>query len=139
MSSKSQIKSFYQDPDGRWYIDLPEYIESGLGTKGNLEMVSGADTMLSNLANGEKRITLQFSPDPFHEYDLELGRVKKPKDGQWWYNTATTAIADTLGLNDYMGAWYKVKENDHELWLCPVTMYVFGGKYPKNIYVKKMN
>ena len=25
------VKNFYQEEDGRWYIDLPEYIESGVG------------------------------------------------------------------------------------------------------------
>ena len=29
-----------------WYIDLPEFLEKGLGTKSNLMMVAGADTLL---------------------------------------------------------------------------------------------
>ena len=30
---------FYRDINGKWYIDYPEYIDSGFGTKANLEMV----------------------------------------------------------------------------------------------------
>jgi hypothetical protein len=40
---------FYKDPDGRWYVDLPEY----QGSKQDLEMVSGADAFLEILAQGE--------------------------------------------------------------------------------------
>ena len=41
---------------------------------------------------------------------------------------------------DY-GAYYDVVEMNkesfkHNLWLCPVTEYVFGGNYPAEIYVK---
>jgi hypothetical protein len=34
-----------------WYIDLPEYIENG-GSKGDLQMVEGADTMLDIISAG---------------------------------------------------------------------------------------
>ncbi len=64
------VKKFYQEEDGRWYIDLPEYIESGMGTKSNLEMVAGADTFLSTLAQGETSITLKFTDEEFVDHDV---------------------------------------------------------------------
>lgn len=44
--------------DNSWYIDLPEYIEQG-GSKGDLEMVSGADTMLDIIA-GKVRLRYRY-------------------------------------------------------------------------------
>ena len=45
---------FYQDPDTRWYVDLPEFP----GTKAELEMVLGADTMLEFLGIDQIGINL---------------------------------------------------------------------------------
>jgi len=42
-----------------WYIDLPEYLEQG-GSKGDLQMVSGADTMLDIIAGKENQVTLEI-------------------------------------------------------------------------------
>jgi hypothetical protein len=39
-----QEVSFTKENDGLWYVDQPDFIELGLGTKGNLLMVAGADT-----------------------------------------------------------------------------------------------
>lgn len=41
--------TFYKDEYGGWYMDLPEYLEQG-GSKGDLAMVAGADTMLDSIA-----------------------------------------------------------------------------------------
>jgi hypothetical protein len=91
-------QQFYKDKEG-WFIDLPEFIEEGHGTKGNLAMVSGADTMLDKLANNKKRITLRIETE------------------------------------NYM---FTSAEHTHRVWLCPVTKYVFGGKYPNKIYIQKV-
>ena len=40
-----------------WYIDLPEYLLQG-GDKGDLQMVSGADTMLDIIAEEKSEVTL---------------------------------------------------------------------------------
>ncbi len=42
--------TFVQDPDDRWYIDMPWD-----GYRGNLEMVAGADDLLSFLDTEHKR------------------------------------------------------------------------------------
>ena len=51
---------FYKDDTG-WYIDFPEFIEKGLGTKDDLAMVLGADQMLDYLGGGTDRVALTFS------------------------------------------------------------------------------
>ena len=49
---------------GGWYIDLPEYLEQG-GSKGDLAMVAGADTMLDIIAGTGDEVILQISTQPF--------------------------------------------------------------------------
>jgi hypothetical protein len=120
------IKNFYQEEDGRWYIDLPEYIESGVGTKSNLEMVAGADTFLSTIAQGETSITLKFTDEEFVNHDVEL--IRSSNHGY------TSELIDDVELD--AGAWYTVKDNDHDLWLCPVVLYLFNNTYPKNIFIQ---
>ena len=120
------VKNFYQEEDGRWYIDLPEYIESGVGTKSNLEMVAGADTFLSTLAQGETSITLKFTDEEFVDHDVEL--IRSSNHGY------TSELIDDVELD--AGAWYTVKDNDHNLWLCPVVLYLFNNTYPKNIFIQ---
>jgi hypothetical protein len=110
------IHTFYRDYEG-WFIDLPQYISMGLGSKGNLAMVAGADTMLEILANGDDRITLQIETK-----DFEGSEGKLTKTGFCPYG------------ENYLFTSEAIK--DHKMWLCPVTKFVFGGFYPKNIYIK---
>ena len=113
-------KRFYKEKDGRWYIDLPEYIKGGYGTKSNLEMVAGADKLLDDLSEGKSDVNVTFSDEPIDDCKIQL--VKR--------NT----------LLNVFGCHYKYyKENETEpknVWLCPVTLYVFNNSYPKNIYAK---
>jgi hypothetical protein len=120
------VKKFYQEENGRWYIDLPEYIESGVGTKANLEMVAGADTFLSTLAQGERTITIEFTNEHFDGHDVQLIR-----SSNYGY---TSELIDEAELD--AGAWYTVKDNNHDLWLCPVVLYLFNNTYPENIFIK---
>ena len=108
--------SFYKDNEG-WFIDLPQYIEMGLGSKGNLAMVAGADTMLDILSNGGNRITLRIETKEFEGSD---GKLTKTGFCPWGENYIFSS--DSI--------------ESHKLWLCPVTMFVFGGFYPKEIYIK---
>ena len=121
-------KRFYKE-NGIWYIDLPEFLEQGLGTKANLMMVDGADTFLDFLSNNGNEINVEFSHETF--------------EGQTY-----TLIAQHTGINQELlteighapvnyGMYYNVLELDNmQLWLCPVTEYVFGGTYPNKIYVR---
>lgn len=112
---------FYKEKNDLWYVDLPEYIESG-GTKEDCQMVAGADDWLDVLSQGESRVVLEIQTVPF--------------DGA---NSLTMdeLLTDAFGY----GAYYKVEKYngvdypDLSIWLCPVTVYVFG-EYPKTIYYR---
>ena len=61
------------------------------------------------------------------------------KEKNTWYIYLPEFLDAGLGTIDNLmmvaGAYYTVQENNHELWLCPVTEYVFGGGYPDEIYI----
>ena len=118
---------FYQDTDGRWYIDLPQFITEGHGTKANLEMVAGADKLLSHLAAGNSEVTLQFDKEPFDHHQIHLVR------------SSNYGYSELLDPEDDPGGWYDVKGTNQTVWLCPVTLYVFQEQYPENIYIKPIN
>jgi hypothetical protein len=108
---------FYKEGD-LWYADLPEYIAAG-GTKEDCLMVEGADTWLNFLADGDE-VTLKVSAMErlkemlIRECDLGM-------EGAWYY-------ADK----------YKGIVIYHDIWLCPVTLFVFDGVYPQKIYYEKV-
>lgn len=112
----SRKLKFYKETDERWYVDLPEWE----GSKANLEMVAGADTMLNYMAEGSDQINLFMSEEDFEGADkLEFIR-----------------IADEIGD----GAHYLMKsyvgiEFNLDVWLCGVTTFVFNGRYPSIIYI----
>ena len=119
--------SFYKE-NNIWYVDLPEYLEAGLGTKANLMMVAGADTFLDYVCRGKKRVTWDIALEDFQgcQFLLEKKRIGMDK-----------AYLDSVGHPEVeYGAYYTVKENNHQLWLCPVAEYVFNGTYPDNIYIR---
>jgi hypothetical protein len=128
-SATKQTLSFIKE-EGIWYADLPEFLEMGLGSKGNLMMVDGADTFLDLLSNNGNQISLNLSSKKFNGHS---GRLKKIKRG------LNKELLEEIGHApvDY-GAYYQAVEYNHQpfqhqLWLCPVTEYVFG-EYPKEIF-----
>ena len=103
--------TFYKEPHGTWYIDLPDYP----GPKGDLAMVAGADDMLDYLAKGKKRVEVEMSEQPF-EGALALERTKMGEPGG--------------------GAYYKpVNHHIESVWLCDVTLFALG-KFPEKIYFR---
>ena len=131
------VNKFYQEEDGRWYLDLPEYIESGTGTKANLEMVAGADTLLFKLAQGETTITLKFTDESFDGHLIHLIRSSD-------YGYSPELIAepevDAGGWYHYYDKkkWYQLRPRYHNIWLCSVTLYLYNKTYPKNLYIQKL-
>ena len=126
---QTQVLAFVKEA-GIWYADLPEFLEAGLGTRANLMMVDGADTFLDHLAQGKSRITLQISTRPFPGWQAGMRKIRKG------LNKPLLQILGHAPV-DY-GAYYSVthlngQPHDHQLWLCPVTEYVFGN-YPEQIY-----
>ena len=129
----TQVLSFIKD-NGIWYADLPEFLDQGLGTRANLMMVDGADTFLDLLCSGLPRVTLQISTGPFPGWQTCMDKIKKG------LNPQLLALIGHAPV-DY-GAYYNVttlqgKPYRHQLWLCPVTEYVFG-QYPSKIYASVM-
>jgi hypothetical protein len=121
-------KRFYKENE-IWYIDLPEFLDKGLGTKANLMMVDGSDELLDILSKNSTEVSVEFSHLPFDgaTYTLRAQQLGSNQD-----------LLSKIGhaLVSY-GMYYKVKElNAKRIWLCPVTEYVFGGSYPSEIYVR---
>jgi hypothetical protein len=50
-----QTHTFLKEDD-QWFIDLPEYIANG-GSKADLRMIAGADTMLDIMTGAGGRVT----------------------------------------------------------------------------------
>ncbi|MFM7758747.1 MAG: DUF6717 family protein, partial [Crocinitomicaceae bacterium] len=106
-------KRFYKENE-IWYIDLPEFLEQGLGSKANLMMVDGSDALLDILSKNGTEVTVEFSHLPFDgsTYTLRAQQLGKNQD-----------LLSKIGhaLVSY-GMYYKVRElNEMRIWLCPVT------------------
>ena len=111
--------TFVQDPDERWYIDMP-----WSGNRDNLEMVAGADDLLSYLDTAKKhRVTIHVVPseNPMTiEDNTELRQLDKSLTGGSHYDAT-----------DFVG--FRMRK----IWICPVTLCVLGC-YPKYLYVRKV-
>lgn len=122
--------TFYKE-NGIWYIDLPEFLNAGLGTKANLMMVAGADTFLDKISNNGDYVEVEINTNvdswEIGNFDYELMKTNYGMDKE---------LLDKVGHAPVeYGAYYNVTDIDHRLWLCPVTEYVFGGSYPDMIYI----
>lgn len=107
--------SFTKEPSGFWYIDFPKWPFA----HHNLMMVCGADKLCQELSKDgihtKVDVIISHKELNLSEY-IHLSRKE-------------------VGLLD--GATYNVTgAKVKELWICPVTLFVFGG-YPRNIYLKQ--
>jgi hypothetical protein len=112
------MKLRFYNKDNRWYADIPDYIESG-GTEEECEMVFGADTWLDFISKGKDNVFVKLSIDVVLSEKLSL--IEKDEYG------AT-----------YMAKKYKDEVIEHKLWICPVTLFLFG-EYPNIIYYEVSN
>lgn len=114
-SEKEYELTFVQDPDGRWYIDMPWD-----GSRGNLEMVNGSDRLLSYIANGDNKVTIQVILDNLDDYNdyIVLDRFEMSLAGGASYNVSNSEFKDPI-------------------WICPVTLCVLG-RYPKKLFFKRV-
>ena len=120
-------KRFYKE-NGIWYIDLPEFLEQGLGTKANLMMVDGADTFLDFLSDNGNELSVEFSHETFEDQTYTLHAQHAGSNQELLTEIGHAPVS--------YGMYYHVLELDNmRIWLCPVTEYVFGGTYPNKIYV----
>lgn len=101
-----RILKFKKEHDNRWYIDLPSWP----GSHSALEMVAGADTLLDTLSEGSATVSLEVSTKEVDGFQL-LKRVRFKDRGAAYTHNGTP------------------------VWLCAVTIFVFGY-FPKEIYFK---
>lgn len=93
--------------DNKWYIDLPNWI----GPKSALLMVGGASDILEEFSS---------------KLEADILKLK--------VSTKDIISSYILTRRNYTitgGAYYDFK-GEGDVWLCPVTLFVFG-KYPKLI------
>lgn len=95
----------------KWFADVVNWVGSVM----DLEMVNGADTFLENICEGHRYISLQVSNVPIENaYKFDYLNY----DGE--------------------GTEYICEETGEVIWLCPVTITVFG-EFPTNIWFKQIN
>lgn len=104
---------FEKEATGKWYVVLPEWT----GSKDDLEMVAGADSMLDVFSAGKNLITLDVATEMFEGSTHTLS-LKKRGEGE---DTGATYIVDG--------------GTALEIWLCEVTTFVLGD-FPDMLYVK---
>ena len=51
---------FYKTDEGRWYIDLPEWLDNDMPIEA-LEMIDGADLLLDKLSKYSNEVIINFS------------------------------------------------------------------------------
>ena len=135
-----QEVSFTKENDGLWYVDQPDFIELGFGTKGNLLMVAGADTLLDSLLSqtenpiihdGNQTISMMISLQPQEGFEC----IVKESEG---FDLETLKRFNHPVVES--GANYILQSNGHKLWLCPTLLYVIRqNTYPNEIYFKLSN
>lgn len=122
---------FYKDDSG-WFIDLQFLIDNGTFTKANLAMVAGADTLLDILSNDGKEIIIQFEDQKFKGWEGKLENIGISMDEEF-----LEEIGHPVEYGgDYICTSLKGKLMSHRLWLCQVASFLFGGRFPKTIYIK---
>lgn len=94
----------------KWFADIVNWPGSVM----DLEMVHGADKFLEQISNGDRYMSLNVSTNPIdngHRFELLA--------------------------YDSDGADYYCEETGDTIWLCTVTVTVFG-EFPENIWFKRI-
>lgn len=109
------IKFTKEDFTNRWYAILHEW----KGSRDDLEMVCGADTMLDIMSEGNDYVYCTMDTEHFENSDvLELVRPGE----------------ESIGGSYYILKHYRGIEINLEIWLCNTTLFVFG-EFPNKIYI----
>ena len=67
----------FNKENGIWYIDLPDFLEMGLGTKANLMMVDGADTFLDKLSKNSNTVKVFVSVHRYDGFETRISMINK--------------------------------------------------------------
>ena len=111
--NKRDLKMRFYKEDWTWYAD----VKGWPGPKAMCAMVDGADTFLDYLSNNGDEVTLDLSLNPKQGYDVLNYRYPHPANDGAYYST-------------------QMGENEHILWLCGVTEFVFGHM-PEEVWYRK--
>ena len=117
-NKKEYELKFNHEDDGFWYIDFPNWPFDHC----NLMMVAGADDLCSALSDDDRRVKVHVIPAQKEECHDNYVKLTQIESGLT--EGSTYSVSGLKGFN-------------RNIWLCPVTLFVFG-KYPKYIYLKKM-
>lgn len=103
----------FNKEQGSWYIDLPNWE----GTKAELQMVAGADTLLDHLSNNGTTVNVELSTEKAVTTPgfQTLKRIVKTPPNGCVYHLGFTPV-----------------------WLCNVTTFVFDRIFPSQIHFKVM-
>lgn len=113
-----KILKFYKtEKEGLWFIYLPEYIVAG-GNPVELQMVAGADEFLDILGEGKDEVDIQILNNP---EGIQL----------------TQKLVRMDYIPNQVGKHYQDFMTNKLMWLCPVTLFIFG-EYPAEIYYQKL-
>lgn len=109
---------FYKE-SGLWFADVPQW----KGSKANLLMVEGADTLLDKLGDEQKRRY-------FRRADDVTLTISTSMDGM----PSSTRTLKLIEKCEFDGAYYSYGFKKNEVcWLCDVTSWVIGY-FPETIY-----
>ena len=110
--NKAELTMRFYKEESMWYAD----VNGWPGPKDMLLMVDGADTFLDYFSNNGDEVTLDLSLDPKQGYDVLNYRYPHPGNDGAYYST-------------------QMGNNEHILWLCGVTEFVFGHM-PEEVWYK---
>ena len=66
-----------------WFIDLPEFLAQG-GSKADLQMVSGADTMLDIIAGNDADVNIKMDTESYEGPDKQtITENEKPRSNNF--------------------------------------------------------
>jgi hypothetical protein len=119
--------SFYNE-NGKWYIDLPYYLNNISGRKENLIVGNGVDEFLNIISKNSASVQVFVSTSRYDGFEARLSLIKRD-----------------INQIDYPkfenGAYYKLDvfngfEKNQIMWLSDIFKYVFGGHFPNKIWIK---
>ncbi|MFM7901170.1 MAG: DUF6717 family protein [Bacteroidota bacterium] len=103
--------NFKKESNGDWFIVLKTWP----GPKSALQMVLGADTLLDMLSKDGKTVEVELMSEAASRDFVAIKDTKTPTTSGRWYNVFRDGV------------------QVHRMWLCPVTRFVFMGRYPGEI------
>lgn len=122
----SNIKelSFSKDNSNEWYIDIPG--PDWVGSQSDLQMVLGADTLLTHLAGDKDNITLLVA--------TEIVDIRDHDNLPMFAKHNWDFLVRGDHIKTFSGKYYNSFAPEY-IWLPPVIEFIFEN-YPKYIYYK---